>query len=165
MFPHGELIYRPGNNNFRQLYEEHGRILELRDDLKATCVQMSPLHACNGCSREQEALCAGRLPSFFHDLIDLCSVHFYREECMIENELAGSAAHAALKQHHQAHGLLLRNIGKLITESRALLNQQKTGSAYRHFHMELSTLMDEHDQLFDNELTLAMSMEMLRETI
>lgn len=165
MFPHGEFVYKQGSNNFRQLYEEHGRILDLLDDLTATCRHMSHQHPCANCSREQQALCAGRLPSFFHDLFDLCSIHFYREECLIEAELTGSPAHTALKQHRHAHGTLLRRIGMLISESRALLEQHKADAAYRHLYLQLSDLIYEHDKQFDAELVQSINRELLKGTL
>jgi|GEM_PF-4759181 len=153
MFPHGEFVYKRDSDNFVQLHEEHKRIFNLLDDLAATCVHLDDELSCADCSRAQHGVCHGRLPSFLHDLIDLCAVHFYREECLIEQELIDSSIHAALKTHHKAHIVLLRRISQLSMSVSALHRQHMTDQAYRDFSHEISALLEEHDQQFDNALT------------
>jgi hemerythrin len=152
MFPHGEFIYKHESNNFQQLDEEHSRIQALLEDLASTCIHLHSQESCSACSHERHGLCHGRLPSFFHDLIDLCAIHFYREECLIEQELIGSAAHARLKEHHKAHSAVLREISQLIMTTNSALKTQSTDQAYRSFYLAVSQIMFDHDKQFDKLL-------------
>jgi hypothetical protein len=54
------------------------------------------------------ASCRGQLPAYFHDLIDLCSIHFYREELLIAEDLVGITARNKLRGHHLAHAGILK---------------------------------------------------------
>lgn len=153
MFAHGESIYNSSSDNFWQLLKEHQRLTTFLNDLQNNCINQHNDLDCNTCNREVLASCRGHLPSYFHDLIDLCSIHFYREEVLIEEELKGMSAHKNLRNHHLAHAGILKRIGGIIGECALINEKEQTDEAYRFLYKNLSRLFEEHDAEFDNELS------------
>lgn len=153
MFAHGEVIYDSSSDNFGQLFKEHQRLTTFLDDLQNNCINQHNQLDCSNCDRGALASCRGQLPSYFHDLIDLCSIHFYREEILIAEELQGLPAHQNLKKHHQAHAGILKRIGAIIGECALINEKEHTDEAYRFLYKSLTQLFAEHETEFDEELT------------
>jgi hemerythrin len=153
MFAHGESIYNSNSDNYWQLLKEHQRLTTFLNDLQNNCINLHNQLHCDTCNREMLASCRGHLPSYFHDLIDLCSIHFYREEVLIEEELKGLPAHNKLRNHHLAHALILKKIGSVIAQCALINETEQTDEAYRLLYKNLARIFEEHDAEFDNELT------------
>ncbi len=136
----------------RLIDDEHAHLERFLRDLCGTCCQFESTADCQRCSKEQIASCRGRLPSFFHDFLDLVFEHFENEEKLMRNVLQSPDETDYLWRHHEEHKNLLRDVKQQIQACSTLSQQGNTAEAIRVFHQHVSEIFSEHARTFDSAL-------------
>lgn len=132
--------------------QEHARLKKFLCDLRDTCGELETAEDCQLCSREKIAACQGRLPSFFHDFLDIISEHFENEENIMRNVLHEPDNSEYFRQHLEEHRRLMHVVKTQISVSSTLTRQGNVSEAIRQFHQRVTEIMYEHEPRFDHAL-------------
>ncbi|HLD09576.1 MAG TPA: hypothetical protein VJB68_05970 [Methylophilaceae bacterium] len=150
MAVHVQTIRKLAPADYLLIEKEHARLERFLCDLRDTCCNLDNLLSCQSCSSEKLASCRGRLPSFFHDVIDLAGKHFDHEESIMLNRPHVTTEHEYFRIHSQAHTNIMQMLNAMVGECSSLDEQGNTAEGYRQFYKKLSDLLEEHDRSFDD---------------
>ncbi len=150
MVIHANAIKSLATDDYVVIEEGHSRLHKFLNDLYNTCCNLDNQLNCDSCSGEKHASCKGHLPSFFYDLLDLTSKHFYHEESIMLSRPHVTEEYEYFRRHRQAHQNILRELNRLVNECTSLNKQSATAQSYRHLYKTISELFEEHDRAFDD---------------
>jgi len=152
MVPHVEASCKPKIEDLHAIAKDHQRLAQCLQLLHKTCIHLNDHLDCESCSYEQLGVCRGQLPSFIHDLVDILTTHFYREEALMLAMQQQGQAGVDFKAHHEAHVRILHGLNKLFSQVQELDRSGRTDEAYFHFDYIIQGTMAEHDRRFDDDL-------------
>jgi hypothetical protein len=136
-------------DDYALLEAEHERLNQYFLDLEDTCAHLNDLRDCGFCDPEITSACAGRMPSFLHDLLDMTEKHFFHEETIMIKMLNHDNNNEHLKAHRRAHMQILQATHLAIGEANTLNRQGETAQAYRLLFTKMTQLLNEHTSIFD----------------
>lgn len=136
--------------NRQQIEAEHKQLDVFLDDLRDTCCNLDNNADCGTCLNETHACCHGRLPSFIHDLREICEKHFEHEELLLLAKSQSAEPYEYYLAHKQAHAEIMQMLKSMQTECTSLNRQGLTAQGYRLLYRKVSSLFDEHNRLFDD---------------
>lgn len=143
------MITKINEDDYALLEAEHERLNQYLLDLEDTCAHLSGLRDCGLCDPEIASACAGRMPSFLHDLLDMTEKHFFHEEAIMIEMLNHDNNNEHLKTHRRAHMQILQATHQVIGEANTLNRQGETAQAYRLLFTTMTKLLNEHTSIFD----------------
>ncbi|HEY3299711.1 MAG TPA: hemerythrin domain-containing protein [Methylophilaceae bacterium] len=143
------MITKINEDDYALLEAEHERLNQYLLDLEDTCAHLSGLRDCGLCDPEIASACAGRMPSFLHDLLDMTEKHFFHEEAIMIEMLNHDNNNEHLRAHRRAHMQILQATHQLIGEANTLNRQGETAQAYRLLFTTMTKLLNEHTSIFD----------------
>ena len=143
------IVTKISDEDYALLEAEHERLNQYLLDLEDTCAHLSGLRDCGLCDPDLAAACAGRMPSFLHDLLDMTEKHFFHEEAVMVQMLNHDNNNEHLKAHRRAHMQILRATHQVISEASELNRQGETSQAYRLLFTKMTKLLNEHTSIFD----------------
>jgi len=152
MLVHRQAIIGLAPADYLVIETEHKLLDKYLSDLRDACAcsNIGKLLDCQGCTREQQTSCQGRLPSFLLHIIDLAGEHFAHEETIMLSRPHVTSDSEYFCIHQQAHVDLLQKLYALSDECLSLRNEGNTAEIFRQFHKTLTDLFEEHDRNFDD---------------
>ena len=147
---HAQSIRNLAAEDYQLIEEEHLRLHELLDNLRATCCNLGNQLGCQGCSSEKLAACKGQLTSSFHNLVYLSDNHFFHEESIMRNWPRIAEEYEQFHRHRQAHAGIMVALHQTVSECAVLDGQGETAEGYRRLYTRMSELLEEHGHLFDD---------------
>lgn len=143
------IVTKINDEDYALLEAEHERLHQYLLDLEDTCAHLSSPRDCSLCDPDLAAACAGRMPSFLHDLLDMTEKHFFHEEAVMVEMLNHDNNNEHLKAHRRAHMQILQATHQAIREASELNKQGETAQAYRLLFTKMTKLLNEHTSIFD----------------
>ncbi len=156
MVPQPELACMPTHEDLEEIHVDHRRLASWMALLHTTCIHLNDHLGCDSCNYEQLGVCRGQIPSFIHDLVDILTTHFYREDALMLCMQQHRQLSIDLKAHHQAHVRILNGLNKLFFQVQQLDRSGRTEDAYFHFDYMVQGAMQEHNRRFDADLMVLM---------
>jgi len=150
MVIHVQAIKNLSPEDYLLIEKEHSRLRWFLCDLHETCCNLGNQLSCQSCTTVKSASCRGRLPSFFHDLIDLAGKHFYHEESIMLGRPNVTEDYGYFRSHRQAHEKIMYELHSIVAECASLTNQGNTAESYRQLYKRVLNLFEEHDRSFDD---------------
>jgi hypothetical protein len=152
MVVHRQAIKGLAPADYLVIETEHKLLDKYLSDLHDACAcsKMGKLLDCQGCSREQQTSCQGRLPSFLLHIIDLAGEHFCHEETIMLSRPHVNTDSEYFRIHQQAHVDLMRELYALSDECLSLRNESNVAEVFSRFYKKLSELFEAHDRDFDD---------------
>jgi len=156
MVPQPEAACMPKHEDLQAIQLDHCRLADCLALLHTTCIHLNDHLGCDSCSYEQLGVCRGQLPSFIHDMVDILTTHFYREDALMLCMQQSGQLDVDFKAHHQAHVRILHGLNKLFSQVQQLDRSGRTEEAYFHFDYIIQGMMAEHDRRFDADFLLSL---------
>lgn len=152
MLIHNKAINLLSPADYLIIEKEHKLLEKYLSDLgdACSCSHLETLPDCQSCDHGKQTSCQGRLPSFLFHIIDLANEHFDHEETIMLSRPHVTVEYEYFRIHHQAHLDIIQKLQALVDECLSLRNQVSPAEIYRKFHEKISTMFEEHDQVFDD---------------
>lgn len=143
------LLYTSPAQNLASTHEDHAELMRHLEHIRETCTYIDSHDNCENCSREKHASCKGRLHSLLIYGIEIAEAHFTHEEAILLDGLAPETRTARFLAHLAAHEAILKKLDMVNTMSAELDKNVSTAEAYRNLHNQTSTILSEHERMFD----------------
>ena len=116
----------------------------------SSCCNIDNQNDCTGCGGEIAASCRGRMPSFCFDIVDVVGKHFHREETILFQGSPGHDENHHVLAHPEAHQKALSDLAGVVNSAYQLAKSGNISQAFRDLDRGLNSVLDEHDEHFDN---------------
>lgn len=131
------------------IHEDHAQMKRHLAHMRETCTYINSQSNCEHCSREKHASCKGRLHSLLIYGLEIAEEHFIHEEAVLLEGLQPETRTARFLAHLAAHEAILKKLETVNAMTAELDKNISTAEAYRNLYRQTSTILSEHERLFD----------------